>query len=98
MLKSKHVMFGVAAQLMAIAGCTTSGPGQNTKGEPVAVADLPAAVVSGVQQAMPGAVIPKARRQSDGNYHLSDVKLGSKEYTLTVAPNGTIIKKEDDND
>ncbi len=68
------------------------------KGTPVAIADLPPAVVDGVQKAMPGAQLAKAKKTSDGNYHLSDVKLGKQEYMLTVSPDGTILKKEDDDD
>lgn len=67
-------------------------------GDPVAVSDLPQAVVDGLQKEMPGAVLVKARKQSDGNYRLTDVKLGKQEYNLIVSPDGKVLQKEEDND
>jgi len=94
-----------AAPLTGLAGCTSSStPNQSTTetpqstGTPIAIADLPQAVVDGVQKEMPGAVLGKARKASDGNYHLTDVKLGKQEYDLTVSPDGKVLQKEEDKD
>ena len=51
-----------------------------------------------VQKEFPGARLTKAMRLLDGNYLLNDVKVGKKEYTLTVSPEGKVLKREDDDD
>ena len=73
---------------------------EEPKGDPVAVDKLPKAVVDAVKKAMPGVRITKAYLLKDGNYFLDDVKVGKKEWDVTVTPEGKILKKEEmkDND
>ena len=84
-----------AALMTGLVGCAPKPPSESAteaphgKGDPVALNDLPQAVVDGVQKEMPGAVLVKARKLPDGNYRLSDVKLGKQEYDLTVSPDGS---------
>ena len=61
-------------------------------GDPVDVDKLPKAVVNGVKKAMPGARIVKALKLPDGNYFLDDVKVGKKEYDVTISPEGKVLK------
>ena len=62
------------------------------QGDPVDVDKLPKAVVNGVKKAMPGARIVKALKLPDGNYFLDDVKVGKKEYDVTISPEGKVLK------
>jgi len=68
------------------------------KGDPIDVHELPKAVVDAVAKEFPGARLTKAVKQPDGNYFLTDVKVGKREYSLTVSPEGKILKKDDDSD
>jgi hypothetical protein len=68
------------------------------KGDPVEIDRLPKAVVDAVQKELPGAHLTKAVKRADGNYFLTDVKVGKKEYALTISPDGKILKREEDND
>jgi len=103
--KNITMLLAVAVVSLALAGCSAPAtqPGgsattQVSRDDTIAIDDLPKAVVDGVQKEMPGAVLAKAKKQSDGNYRLSDVKLGKKEYTVTVSPDGTILNKAEDDD
>lgn len=62
------------------------------QGDPVDIDKLPKAVVTGLKKAMPGARIVKAAKLPDGNYFLDDVKVGKKEYDVTISPEGKILK------
>jgi hypothetical protein len=68
------------------------------KGDPVEIDKLPKAVVDAVKKELPGARLTKAMKLPDGNYFLTDVKVGKKEYNVTVTPDGKILKREVDND
>jgi hypothetical protein len=104
---SRKSLLAVTVLCAALSGCASPGvqtqspvgsePGSGS-GESIAVNDLPRAAVDAVQSEIPGASITRARKQSDGNYYLSDVKVGKKEYTVIVSPDGKILKKADDND
>ncbi len=69
-----------------------------SKGEPVAITDVPQSVLDAVQKEMPGAILTKARKKSDGNYYFTDVKFGKTEYNLTVSPSGKMLDKAEDDD
>lgn len=62
------------------------------QGDPVDVDKLPKAVITGLKKAMPGARIVKALKLPDGNYFLDDVKVGKKEYDVTISPQGKVLK------
>ena len=62
------------------------------EGDPVDIDKLPKAVVTGLKKAMPGARIVKALKLPDGNYFLDDVKVGKKEYDVTISPKGKVLK------
>lgn len=62
------------------------------QGDPIDIDKLPKAVVNGLKKAMPGARIVKAAKLPDGNYFLDDVKVGKKEYDVTISPEGKILK------
>ena len=88
--------FGVASSVLA-APAPLAAPqarflSEDPKGEPVDVDKLPKAVVEGLKKAMPGARIVKALKLEDGNYFLDDVKVGKKEYDVTISPEGKVIK------
>jgi hypothetical protein len=97
-MKTLKSVLLAAVLSIGLAGCAVGTRGLKAPGDPVAISDLPQAVVDGVQKEMPGAVLAKARKQSDGNYHLTDVKLGKQEYDLTVSADGKVLQKEEDND
>ena len=63
------------------------------QGDPIDVDKLPKAVVNGLKKAMPGARIVKAIKLPDGNYFLDDVKVGKKEYDVTISPDGKVLKR-----
>jgi hypothetical protein len=67
-------------------------------GVPVAIDQLPKSVVDAVKKDLPGAHLSKAYKLVDGNYFLTDVKVGKKEYNVTATPEGKILKREEDND
>ena len=110
----KEMSMQVNSVLVAVVGCILVGnlpafsatPAQTApimladkaKGDPVEIGKLPKAVVDAVQKELPGARLTKAMKLSDGNYLLTDVKVGKKEYNVTVTPNGKILKREEDND
>lgn len=71
---------------------------EKATGDPVEIDKLPQAVVDAVKKELPGAHLTKAVKLADGNYLLTDVKVGKKEYALTVTPEGKIVKREEDND
>src|ERR1700753_2725004 len=52
-------------------------------GEAVDLDKLPKAVVDAVQKEMPGARLTQALKLVNGNFYLTDVKSGKKEFTLT---------------
>src|SRR5579862_8853586 len=89
--------------LGSVVGCHNSQqpqPNQSLEsapGEAIDIGALPPAVVNGMQASMPGAKLTKAKKLTDGNYLLNDVKLDHKEYTVMVSPDGKIIKQEEDN-
>ena len=83
---------GIAAR--PLADGTDKKP-EEPKGDPVAVEKLPKAVVNAVKKALPGVRIVKAYILKDGNYFLDDVKVGKKEWDVTVTPHGEILKKEE---
>jgi hypothetical protein len=58
----------------------------------------PKAVVDSVKKAPPGAKIVLAFKQPDGNYLLDDVKVGKKEYDITVTPEGKILSSVEQKD
>ena len=101
-------VFGVLLTFSLVAG--VPGPGnsisaapvplaaEKPKGDSVEIDKLPKAVVDAVQKDLPGAKLTKAMKLTDGNYLLSDVKVGKKEYTITVTPEGKILKREVDDD
>jgi hypothetical protein len=71
------------------------------KGEKIAADKLPAKVVDAVKKGMPGSRITKAfKKTADGKtvYLLDDVKIGKKGWDITVAEDGTILKKEECHD
>jgi hypothetical protein len=71
---------------------------EDPKGDPIEVSKLPKAVVTSVKKALPGAKIVKAAKLPDGNYFLDDVKVGKKEYDVTITPAGKILKKVEQKD
>ena len=82
------------SNVIAMADGKTPAP----KGEPVAIEKLPKAVADAVRKELPGARLTKAAKLSDGDYFLTDVKVGKKEFNVTVTPEGKILKIEEDND
>ena len=71
------------------------------KGEKIELDKLPKAVVESVKKEMPGARLTLAyKKVVDGKttYLLDDVKVGKKEWDVTVAEDGTILKKEESHD
>ena len=84
-------MFVLNILLCSYAYAEDAKPVEAKKGDPVAVDKLPKAVVDAVKKAHPGARIVKAFLQPDGNYLLDDVKVGKKEYDITVTPEGKIL-------
>jgi len=109
--KGTPMKLHVATLAICILGCTYAAsstyaaeekaaakPAEAQKGEAVAVDKLPKAVTDAVKKAHPGAKITKAFKQSDGNYLLDDVKVGKKEYDITVSPEGKIISSVEQKD
>ena len=68
------------------------------KGEPIAADKLPKAVTEAIKKAMPGARIDKAIKLENGNFFLDDVKVGKKEYDVTVTAEGKILSKVEQKD
>ena len=79
-------------------GATLTGTVQGPQGDPIAIDKVPQAVVDAVKKELPGAHLTKAYKLFDGNYFLTDVKVGKKEYSVTATPEGKILKREEDND
>jgi hypothetical protein len=103
--KKSAVLLVVGLLGSALAGCKApanqtppTAATQPTALGPVSIDSLPKAVVDAVQTDMPGATLVKAKVTSAGNYYLSDVKYGKKEYNLTVSPDGKIVNKAEDDD
>ena len=88
----------------AVRTLADGGEKKEDKGETIAIDKLPKAVVDGVKKAMPGAKFQKpGKKMKEGEkvtYYLPDIRVGKKEWDVTVAEDGTIIKKEEchDND
>ena len=114
-VSKKYLRLSVLALCITGAGFTLSalpaapalaadGEKKEDKGETVEVDKLPKAVVDGVKKAIPGAKFQKpGKRLKEGEkvtYFLPDIKQGKQEWDVTVAEDGTIIKKVEchDND
>lgn len=65
--------------------------------EVVAVSDLPAPVVSAIQQRWPGARIRVAERERDNNREVYEIEVavGADDRELTVTADGQILRVDD---
>ena len=92
---------GVPTAVVTVRTLAEGAEKKEDKGEKIAPDKLPAKVVDSVKKNMPGSRVTKAfKKTSEGKtvYLLDDVKIGKKGWDITVAEDGTILKKEECHD
>ena len=89
---------GLKISIMVIlATSTLSGCFDNNDEIEIPLADVPANIITTVQNSLPGIVLSEAEKQVENNsviYELEGKLINGKEYEIEITDSGTIIKIE----
>jgi len=83
--------------MVILATSTLSGCFDNNDEIEIPLADVPANIITTVQNSLPGIVLSEAEKQVENNsviYELEGKLINGKEYEIEITDSGTIIKIE----